>query len=623
MNYIKFSQPLLILLILILVIIYIYRQFCYTKSGAKLLDYKDKLIITSLSIVFAGLSFSYFAVNYNFPSYSFNTEKQQLTLNFAQPQNITSLYYYYGMGDGNLKAEYLQNKQTVSILFDNTLAIYKWKSINLKLEAPIKQLIIAIDKPDIELKQLALFDQNQHLVTNFSVVSSSDQKLDPKLIVTSPPKFYQNTLLSSMYFDEIYYARTAYEYLHGLTPYVWVHPPLGMLIIAVGILLFGMTPFGWRFMPNLFGIALITIIYIFAKRLFKNRQLAIIASLLLIFEFMHFAISRQASIDSIEVLFILAEYYFLYSYYEVSLIAGCPKRRYCALFYCGIFFGLGVAVKWEAVFSVFAIIPCLIYIELWLKRPTIIQLCKLIALYAVFLILIPLAFYSLSYIPYFYQSDSGNLLGFILNLQKGMLDYHTGYTQHVTHPYASDWWEWPLMIRPLSVYFYQDPTDLLASSIVLMGNPLIWWYGLVVFIASFVVFVWCVFKKIAQSSLFKKELNNRMNLKAEMLPNQIVAQRFWQVNGFLFLSITSLYAPWIFIGRLSFIYYFYEVVPFFILLITSSFQYVFWQKYRYLIYIYLLAVMGLFILFYPALAGIPLLRSYIVNHLLWFKGWNF
>ena len=53
--------------------------------------------------------------------------------------------------------------------------------------------------------------------------------------------------LNSTYFDEIYHARTACENIEGVYPYEISHPPLGKLIIAIGIELFGMTPFGWRF----------------------------------------------------------------------------------------------------------------------------------------------------------------------------------------------------------------------------------------------------------------------------------------------------------------------------------------------------------------------------------------
>ena len=40
-------------------------------------------------------------------------------------------------------------------------------------------------------------------------------------------------------FDEVYHARTAYEFLHQLPIYENTHPPLGKTIISIGIKIFG------------------------------------------------------------------------------------------------------------------------------------------------------------------------------------------------------------------------------------------------------------------------------------------------------------------------------------------------------------------------------------------------
>ena len=60
--------------------------------------------------------------------------------------------------------------------------------------------------------------------------------------------------MNSTYFDEIYHARTAYEHIHGIRPYENTHPPLGKILIGIRIRLFGMTPFGWRFIGTLLGV---------------------------------------------------------------------------------------------------------------------------------------------------------------------------------------------------------------------------------------------------------------------------------------------------------------------------------------------------------------------------------
>ena len=59
-------------------------------------------------------------------------------------------------------------------------------------------------------------------------------------------------------FDEIYYAPDAAEMLRrGVEKGGVVHPPGGKWLIAVGVRLFGFTPFGWRFSALVAGCAIV------------------------------------------------------------------------------------------------------------------------------------------------------------------------------------------------------------------------------------------------------------------------------------------------------------------------------------------------------------------------------
>lgn len=103
--------------------------------------------------------------------------------------------------------------------------------------------------------------------------------------------------MNGTYFDEIYHGRTAYEMIHKLYCYENTHPPLGKIFIACGVLMFGMNPFGWRFMGTLFGVFMVPIIYLFAKRFFNKEWISIVTTLLFAFDFMHFVQTRIATID--------------------------------------------------------------------------------------------------------------------------------------------------------------------------------------------------------------------------------------------------------------------------------------------------------------------------------------
>lgn len=96
---------------------------------------------------------------------------------------------------------------------------------------------------------MALFDLEGNRV---NLSASASPLFDEQETVPEKTTYYD-----SAYFDEIYHPRTAWEHIRGIEPYEISHPPLGKLIMGVGIRLFGMTPFGWRFMGTLFGVGML------------------------------------------------------------------------------------------------------------------------------------------------------------------------------------------------------------------------------------------------------------------------------------------------------------------------------------------------------------------------------
>ncbi len=90
--------------------------------------------------------------------------------------------------------------------------------------------------------------------------------------------------------------------------------------------------------------------------------------------------------------------------------------------------------------------------------------------------------YTLCYIPYF---ALGHNLADLVGLQQQMFGYH--YDLKATHPYGSKWWQWPFILRPISYYYHdfrsgaatQDPLACCVAEIIAIPNPAIWWFGLV------------------------------------------------------------------------------------------------------------------------------------------------
>jgi hypothetical protein len=103
---------------------------------------------------------------------------------------------------------------------------------------------------------------------------------------------------------------------------------------------------------------------------------------------------------------------------------------------------------------------------------------------AVSLLVIPLAVYVVSYLPWAFNGvnqqiiegwPAGHTGETLLALTGRMYDYHNGLT--AAHAASSPWWAWPLNLKP--VWFYQGGyAGSTAASIYDAGNLVIWWLGI-------------------------------------------------------------------------------------------------------------------------------------------------
>ena len=160
------------------------------------------------------------------------------------------------------------------------------------------------------------------------------------------------------FFDEnVFYVAAAKSYLTGFTDPNFEHPPLGKLIIALGIQTLGDNPWGWRVMSVLFGTLGIVVTYLLAKRIFHSTKIALLASFLLTFDFLWFVFSRTALLEIFLAVFSLTALYFLWNYYQSE------KGRDLILF--SLFVGLAVAVKWSG--ALFLLAFCVLVASKGLK----------------------------------------------------------------------------------------------------------------------------------------------------------------------------------------------------------------------------------------------------------------
>jgi hypothetical protein len=153
------------------------------------------------------------------------------------------------------------------------------------------------------------------------------------------------------YFDEIYFARSAGEYLRGVPQFEWTHPPLTKLIIALSMTLFGGWPRGdiaegWRFLNILIGALEVGVVYAFAKRLTASSLYASLAALCIALDGFHFVESRISTGEITISALIAILLYAFYRYWLAAQVRVEPRvaRPLGVPFWATLALGIPVAV---------------------------------------------------------------------------------------------------------------------------------------------------------------------------------------------------------------------------------------------------------------------------------------
>jgi Gpi18-like mannosyltransferase len=564
---------------------------------------KDTIVMTAITLLYTALAL-YQLGALRAPQTYWQPQRaaESFYADFGRTENVAGLLWYGGIGDAEFQIAQSSDAKTWTPVQSIQLSggtVFQWKRLPDAFAA--QYVRIDVTQPGAALYELAFVDDRKQPLPisklvpvnmNDAELSAAHRLFDEQGTVPEQPSF-----LNSMYFDEIYHARTAYENLHHMEPYETTHPPLGKILISLGVAIFGMNPLGWRIVGTLFGAAMIPLMYVWAKNMLGRSSYGFIAAFLLACDFMHFTQTRIATIDVYGVFFIMLMYIFMYRYYALSLNRAPLRRTLLPLGLAGLSFGIGAACKWIDLYAGagLAVILAITLYETCLRGGSYRQYWRpfwlTIGWCCVMFVAVPAAIYTLSYIPFLQVPGPGHDFRGILAAQQAMYRYHT--TLVATHPFSSAWWEWPLMRRPIW-YYGQTPGVLppgLTSSIVALGNPAVWWVGTV----------------------------------AAGLTCCLGWRRKDTVALFLLIGLAAEYVPWVGVPRLTFIYHFFASVPFLIgciVYVIKSMQESGSLPKRWL-YAYLSATLLLFILFYPVLSGAVVSRAYVDHVLRWFPSWIF
>ncbi len=393
-------------------------------------------------------------------------------------------------------------------------------------------------------------------------------------------------------FDEVHFGKFVSGYLTGQY-FFDIHPPLGKLMIAGMGKVAGFTPgfdFGnigeqypnnqyiWlRFLPALFGSLLIPLIYLLTFRLSRSARAARLAALFMVLENALLVQSKFILIDSFLLFFGFASIYF---FLESRVFFDEGKWGIWASIVAAIASGLALSVKWTAVsflglilaFGFFILVKKILARRKYkIKRKElfttaiayalmiVIPVTIYVALFAVHFSLLPQKGPGNAYMDQEFQKSQERgfpLQDFFSNfysLNLEMLRSNQRIT--ATHSYSSKWYTWPFMLRPI-YYWNKDITvgvNQEYEKIYLIGNPFVWWLSTIAVIYFFLT-------NVMQGLRF---IMMRWMKKRPHKPiHAIQKQAYVFTITFLLTAYAVNFFPFIFIGRVMFLYHYLTALIF-------------------------------------------------------------
>jgi len=359
-----------------------------------------------------------------------------------------------------------------------------------------------------------------------------------------------------------------------------VQPEVGKLLIAAGEWMFGLNSFGWRFASALFGSLAILLMCRIARRLTRSTLLGCIAGLLMSLDGLEFVLSRTGILDIFLMFFVLAAFGCILIDRDVSRAAlaervaaqpagehrgagprlGIRRWRVAA----GIFLGLAVGTKWDAVWYIVGLGALTIAWDIGARRAAGLRSFARGALrdaawLPVTFLAIPLAVYIASWSGWFatstgYDRDYAQLHGVntpVISALYSLFGYHVqaisfGIGLNSPHHYQSQPWDWLLITRPVAFYAqcYTGPANYQVcpkgqvaweQEVLAIGTPAIWW-------GSMAALVFCL--------------------------GWWLLHRDWRAGAVLLGVIAGWLPWWPLVSRTKFYYYALEFEPFLILSIV-------------------------------------------------------
>ncbi|MBK3568812.1 phospholipid carrier-dependent glycosyltransferase [Streptomyces sp. MBT62] len=351
-------------------------------------------------------------------------------------------------------------------------------------------------------------------------------------------------------FDETYYAKDAWALLHlgyeGRWPTRTVadpqilahpqviplsdagsfvaHPPAGKWVIALGEGMFGLDPFGWRFMTAVLGTLSVLMLCRIGRRLFRSTLLGCLAGGLMALDGLHYVMSRVALLDLVVMFFVLAAFGCLLidrDNARARLAAALPVDRDGWVrpdeatgdragtgvrgwrLAAGVFLGLAASTKWNGLYFLAFFIVMAVMWDVGARRvagarhPYRAVLRKDLGRSVPSLVAVTVVTYLTTWTGWFLSDNGygrhwadgrGGTWSWIPAPLRSLwhyeyLVYQFNVGLHTPHRYQSNPWSWLVLGRPV-LFSYEAPkagegschaASGCSREIIALGTPLLWW----------------------------------------------------------------------------------------------------------------------------------------------------
>ncbi len=252
-------------------------------------------------------------------------------------------------------------------------------------------------------------------------------------------------------FDEPQYVSAAHQFLIGVPDTgECCHPPLGKLLIGVGMVIEGNTPLGWRFMPLCLGLQCIVLVFLIASSLFEDRRAGWFAAAFMAADGFFLSYSRASLPDMSLACLVLW-----------SMLAAVTARGWAGVVTCAVLVGLAASIKWV---GVLVGLPACVAILLLRRAPwtTIFSFA-----------LVPFVHLAVWMLGLALIGHANGPVDVVHEMQR-RAGIHLGF-EHGVNPLESAWYTWLALYHPIVIKSARlGSTVRLASSV---GNPALWIAG--------------------------------------------------------------------------------------------------------------------------------------------------